>query len=114
SVASPAFEALTLALDLGVLAACGLDYALAPPSGAVRVQRRVEPVLSAGVPNVVHLEIEALRPLRGELRDAAPAGTLAEGHRQRFVAQGRPPAARLAYRLTPPARGDLDFGDLHL
>ena len=58
--------------------------------------------------------LEADRPLRGGVRDAAPPGALAEGHRQRFALSGPELAARLSYRLSPRDRGDLEFGDLHL
>ncbi|HLL55849.1 MAG TPA: DUF58 domain-containing protein [Myxococcaceae bacterium] len=114
TVMSPAFGWLALALDLAVLLLCAVDYVLAPRADSLRVSREVEPVLSAGVPNRVTLVLEAQRPVRGEARDGAPAGVLAEGHRQRFAVTGTEPVARLTWRLTPKDRGDLELGDAHL
>lgn len=114
AVLTPAFGWVAIAVDLAVLLLCAVDFALAPRVDGLRAWREVEPVLSAGVANRVTLCVESDRPLRGELRDAAPAGALAEGHRQRFATTAREPLARLTYRLTPRDRGDLAFGDLHL
>lgn len=113
SVLSPSFGLAALALDLAVLALCALDFALAPGPGQIQARRHVEPVLSSGIPNLVQIEVEVSIPVRGELRDHPPAEVASSGHRQRLAA--RPgTSARLTYRIHPPARGDLSFGDLHL
>lgn len=117
AVASPAFGWLALAVDVAVVALCAVDFLRAPRAGAVRVSRRVEPILSSGTPNAVHLDFERADggpgPLRLEARDEPPATVESTGHRQALTLRAGAPA-RLTYRVTPPARGDAAFGDIHL
>ncbi len=114
--AAPAFAYLAAAVDLAVLLLCAVDFALAPKADALKVARRVEPILSSGAVNLVHLELESTghRPIRGELRDEVQPGPEVTGHRQRFAVDAHRPAVRLTYRIVPPSRGDLRFGDVHL
>jgi uncharacterized protein (DUF58 family) len=116
AVASPAFGWLALALDVAVVALCGVDFLLAPRASDVEARREVEPILRSGVDNAVHLELMSRRtvPVRGEVRDEAPVEVTVQGHRQRFSLEPGPRATRLTYTVRPPARGDLRFGDLHL
>lgn len=113
AILSPAFGWAALAIDLLVLLLCAVDYAFAPNRAALRVQRQVEDVLSSGVSNTVELWLEptSTRALRGELRDEVPPGIGVDGHRQRFRLAGAEVRSTVRYRVTPPTRGDLTFGD---
>lgn len=119
AVASPAFGWLALATDVAVLALCVLDFLRAPRAESVRVWRRVEPVLSSGTRNAVHVVLErqdtGTAPLHVEVRDEPPQDMASSGHRQFLTlpaARTTPPA--LTYFVTPPSRGDARFGDVHL
>ncbi|NVJ01659.1 DUF58 domain-containing protein [Myxococcus sp. AM009] len=119
AVASPAFGWLALATDVAVLALCVVDFLRAPRAQDVRVWRRVEPVLSSGTRNAVHVVLErqdtGTAPLHVEVRDEPPEDMASSGHRQRLTlpaAQARP--QELTYFVTPPSRGDARFGDVHL
>ena len=116
SVLDPLFAYGALALDGALVALCALDFALAPRKAAVRARRSLAEVLSSGEPNRVELELELAEgpSCRGEARDEVPPGPAVEGHRQRFELTAAAPVARKHYRVTPPSRGDLSFGDLHL
>lgn len=113
---NPLFFRLTLALDLLVLAGLVLDFVLAPGRGALAVRRELSPILSSGVANkvTVWLERTSSRAVRGWLRDLAPSDTVAEGHQARFALSGEDLALAISYRLTPPTRGDLSFGDVYV
>jgi uncharacterized protein (DUF58 family) len=117
TVLTPAALWLMVALDTAVLALCAVDFLLAPRASALRVERRVQEVLSSGVPNRVVLVLSASGPsprITGEVRDEVPPGVEVDGHRASF--RLRPPAAeaQVTYRLTPPTRGDLRLGDVHV
>ncbi|NTX52303.1 DUF58 domain-containing protein [Myxococcus sp. CA039A] len=122
TVASPVFGWLALALDVAVLALCAVDFLRAPRGEDVKVSREVEPILSSGTRNAVHLDFERLdagtTPLRLEVRDEPPDVVASTGHRQSLQVPARsatPHArSRLTYFVTPPSRGDARFGDLHL
>lgn len=111
---SPLFFRVTLGLDLLLLAGVAVDFLLAPGRDALAVRREVADVLSSGVANPVtlHLERTSERSVRGVLRDLAPANALAEGHQRPFSLDRDTVAISLPYRLTPPTRGDLAFGDI--
>lgn len=113
---SPLFLRITLGMDLLILLALAVDFALAPGASAVLVRREVSDVLSSGVANPVRLHLERVsdRGVRGVLRDLAPASALAEGHQQPFSLTQDAVALTLTYRLTPPTRGDLAFGDVYV
>ena len=116
AVASPAFLWLALALDAAVVLLCALDFFSAPRASDVEVRRVVEPVLSSGVANPVRLELHlsGQRPVRGRVRDEVPPGQEVRGHEQPFALTPRASRATVSYTLTPPARGDLRLGDVHL
>ena len=118
AVLSPAFAWVAAALDLAVVALCAADFLSAPRAGELSVAREVDGILSSGVPNPVRLRLSRAargrRRLRGELRDDPPQGSAWAGHRQRFDL-GPDEGERVAlYRITPDARGDHAFGDLHV
>jgi len=113
---APSFALVAAAIDAAAAALCALDYALAPRAAALSVRRKVEPILSSGVPNPVALALEwrGERAARGELRDSPPGGMDSSGHRLRFHLGPERRAQTLWYRLTPRARGDAAFGDVHV
>lgn len=107
---APAVSTLVWAVDLALLGLVAVDFALAPRAAQLRLRRTVEPVLSAGRPATVTVEL-ALAPgqtraVPGELRDVVAPGPRAEGHRRRFVVTG---VTRVEWTLTPRTRGDLEF-----
>jgi uncharacterized protein (DUF58 family) len=116
ALVSPAFVWLAVAVDGAVLLLCGYDAWAAPRTQALEVRRVVEPVLSSGVANPVRLELELRRsqPVRGRVRDSVPAEVDSRGHEQPFRLSPESPQASLTYWVTPPARGDLAFGDVYL
>jgi uncharacterized protein (DUF58 family) len=116
AVASPAFLWLALALDAAVVLLCVLDFFSAPRASDVEVRRAVEPVLSSGVANPVRLELSlsGQRPVRGRVRDEVPPGQEVHGQEQPFSLTPRASRTTLSYSLTPPTRGDLRLGDVHL
>ncbi len=116
ALASPVFLWLAVALDGAVVLLGLLDFLAAPRARDVEVHRTVEPVLSSGVPNPVKLELRltGTKPVRGRVRDEVPPGMEARGYEQPFALTPPSPRASVAYTLTPPARGDLRLGDVHL
>lgn len=110
---APPLAWAALAVDLALLLLVAADFLRAPGEEALRVERRVEPNLSSGVPNRVRLLLSqapgARGELVGELRDLVGPGPLVEGHRQPFAFEGR---ASLEYSVTPRTRGDLLLGPL--
>lgn len=115
---APAFGWVALAWNVAIVALCVVDFILAPRGFEVRVERQVEDVLSSGVPNRVVLRFEGsgrAANTSGEMRDTVPVGLGVEGHRQRFRLSAREGStAAVTYRVTPPTRGDLEFGDVHV
>ncbi|MBU8896601.1 DUF58 domain-containing protein [Corallococcus sp. H22C18031201] len=113
---SPAFAWLVLAVDLAVVSLIALDFARAPRAEDVDARRDVEPILSSGVDNRVHLRLHArgAAVIRGEVRDEPPPEVDSLGHRQPFAARPGPVPTTVSYRVRPTARGDAHFGDLHL
>ncbi|WNG46391.1 DUF58 domain-containing protein [Archangium minus] len=116
AVAGSVFLWLAVALDVAVLLLCAWDFLAAPRASDVEVQRTVEPVLSSGIANPVRLELSlsGQRPVRGQVRDEVPPGVDVRGHQQPFSLSPEAPRATVSYTLTPPARGDLRLGDVHL
>jgi uncharacterized protein (DUF58 family) len=116
AVAGSAFLWLAVALDAAVLLLCAWDFLAAPRASDLEVRRIIEPVLSSGIPNPVRLELSLLgvKPVRGQVRDEVPPGVDVRGHQQPFSLSPDAPHATAAYTLTPPARGDLHLGDVHL
>ena len=116
AVAGSVFLWLALALDAAVLLLCAFDFFSAPRASDVEVRRALEPVLSSGSANPVRLELglRGPRPVRGLVRDEVPPGMDVRGHQQPFSLSPDSPLATVSYALTPPARGDLRLGDVHL
>ncbi|WPB73522.1 DUF58 domain-containing protein [Archangium violaceum] len=116
AVAGSVFLWLALAVDVAVLLLCAFDFLSAPRASDVEVRRAVEPVLSSGTANPVRLELSlpGPRPVRGQVRDEVPPGVDVRGHQQPFALSPDAPHATVSYALTPPARGDLRLGDVHL
>ncbi|OJT20168.1 cell division protein FtsB [Archangium sp. Cb G35] len=116
AVAGSVFLWLAIALDAAVLLLCAFDFLSAPRASDVEVRRAVEPVLSSGTANPVRLELSLRgpRPVRGQVRDEVPPGVDVRGHQQPFALSPDAPHATVSYALTPPARGDLRLGDVHL
>ncbi len=111
----PQLFAVTAVWNVVLLALVAADFLRAPSREALVLRRVVEPVLSAGRPNVVTIELE-LPPqvhgtLRGEVRDWVEPGPQVEGNRQAFTLTGH---LALRWHLTPTTRGTLRFGDLHV
>jgi len=103
-----------IAYDLLVIALCLLDRAMTPKPETFRLVRRTEESFSMGEPNPV--DIELVEPARFatvlEIRDDAPAEFRAD--RETCTLAARPGArARVRYRLTPPRRGEYEFGAIH-
>ena len=109
------FAWAVLGVDAAVLLLCAWDFWRAPRSTDAALSREVSPRLAPNQSHPVRVRVENLgaAPLRGELRDAPPAGAGVEHHHQRFTC---PPgaAATLTWELTPLARGPLALQSLHL
>ncbi len=105
-----------LAIDLALLVLVAIDFARAPRADWLRVERDVEPVISAGIPNRVRLRLEATAlakgALSGELREQVPSGPKVEGHRSRFKTEHG--QATVDWKVTPLLRGDLLLGPVHV
>jgi uncharacterized protein (DUF58 family) len=115
SIASPRLALIALGVDLGVVVLCAIDFLFAPRAADLRAERRTPSIFSSGVPNPVVIRLELLRPagIRGEFRDSPPPAVTSVGHRTRFYL-ATATAVEHTYRVTPPTRGDFDFGDLHI
>ena len=113
---APGLALVAAAVDVAAALLCVLDYALAPKAAALSVRRKVEAVLSSGASNPVALALEwrGARAVRGELRDVPPPGMASTGHRLRFRLSPGRRSETLRYRVTPSARGDAAFGDVHV
>ena len=112
AVVTPSIAWACLAIDLALLGLLAIDFLRAPRASWIRIEREIEPVLSAGIPNRVRLRLELVGQTRaeieGELRDGVPSGPIVEGHRARFATiSGQ---ARVTFQLTPLVRGDLVLG----
>lgn len=111
-IVSPMLFGVSALLDAAILLLAIVDFVLAPDVRALTVERRVEPILSSGVPNPVRLRLDARRPLHLVVRDVPIADAEVEGHvRQVTLDSG---STELRYAVTPRSRGDRTFGDLHV
>ena len=72
AVLSPAIAPGLLAFDLALLVLVVVDFFLAPRAAALVVRRTLEPVLSAGRSNPVHLELSRPLPRHGEVWVSGP------------------------------------------
>ena len=115
SVGWPDLAWAALAWDLGLCIAAAIDFYRAPAADAVRAERVVESVLSAGIANRVEVRLSAAPGARGrfvgELRDTPGPGPEVHGVRAAFDFEKE---TTHLWQLTPKVRGDLAFGDLYL
>ena len=86
-----------------------IDSRTAPGSERVEVERRFDRLFSVGAANPVTLSVRAPRGVVLRIRDDAPAAMIASA--QELAVQG---TGEVAYTLTPRARGDADFGLVHV
>ena len=111
----PTARWLLLGYEIGIFALFILDAVLAGRSYQFRVRRDRPARLSLGAENEIAVVIEnpTARRMRLIARDEAPAGFPAVPP----LLEGTVPAhgtLTLPYRLLPTARGDCNFGDIHL
>ncbi|MBS1151770.1 MAG: Cell division protein DivIC [Myxococcaceae bacterium] len=116
AVLSPQLAWGCVAIDAAIVLLAVIDFVRAPRADWLSVTRAVEPVISAGIPNRVQLQLAltaaAKGEIEGELRDQVPPGPIALGHRAAFrISAG---GTTVTWRLTPQVRGDLRLGPLHL
>ncbi len=106
---------VTLACVGVVLAATVADYWLLPPRDGISAERKVEPQLSLGAENAVHVEVrvEGLWPWKILLRDEPPDEM---PHDFADTPLTLRPGVRhtVSYHVTPRSRGDFEFGDIWL
>jgi uncharacterized protein (DUF58 family) len=116
SAAFPHVARVTAWADLALLVLLGVDGALAPSPRRIGVQRLVEPVLSAGIPQPVTLRLtpRSSMRLRGEVRDVAPLDMQVDFPRQPFAIEREHLEIDVRYHVTSPRRGDFPFGDVYL
>ncbi|MBJ7609402.1 MAG: DUF58 domain-containing protein [Candidatus Dormibacteraeota bacterium] len=86
-----------------------IDSRSAPGPSRVEVERHVDRLFSVGAANPVSLVVRAPRGASLTLRDDAPVTMLASA--QLHTMHG---AGETGYSLTPRARGDADFGRVHV
>jgi len=108
-------QLLVFGFDLGLLAAFGVDAALGWWRRGPSVTREKPARLSVGIDNEVTLLVEnrGRRRLDLMLRDETPLGFGVEPP----LLQATVPArgwVRLGYRLLPTARGNFQFGNVHV
>jgi uncharacterized protein (DUF58 family) len=108
-------QILVLGFDLGLAGALAIDAVLGWRGRGLRVSRERPARLSVGIDNDVTLLVVNRGNRRHELvlRDEAPAGFLVEPP----MLQATVPArgwVRLCYRLLPTARGNFQFGNIHV
>lgn len=93
------------------------DWFLLPPPEALEVDREVDDKLSLGAQNSVRVRVRngARMKIAIELRDSPPAKMRTDLEEKPFafvIAPGGRHAA--VYHVTPTARGDYRFGDVHI
>lgn len=109
---------LALGWLLLVLVALVADWLLLPSPAAWSTRRSHENRLSLATPNPITIVVglhAGIRPTRLWVRDVPPATFCvieADRVQQTVVAPGD--SATLTYAVTPPRRGDYNFGDLYL
>lgn len=116
AIANSRFALIAAGVDLGVVILCAVDFLLAPRVKDLRAERKLARILSSGRSNPVVIRLELLRraAVRGQLRDSPPPEVTSAGHRMNFKLDAATPEAELTYRVFPPTRGDIRFGDLHM
>jgi uncharacterized protein (DUF58 family) len=101
--------------DCLILAACLVDAVLLRQATQLQVARECDATLSLAAHNPVTLRAanRAHFPIRFHLKDAPPPGFQVD--QRQFTATLRPGESWTAtYQVTPPERGDFDFGRLYL
>jgi len=93
------------------------DWFLLPPPESLEVERNVDEKLSLAAPNLVRMRVRngTRMSLALELRDSPPTAMRTDLEEKPFafsVAAGGRHAA--VYHVTPTARGDYQFGDVHI
>ncbi len=94
-----------------------IDWFLIPPPEVLEVERELEDKLSLAVPNPIRIRVRngGKNAVAVELRDTPPAAMRSDVGDEPFAfkipAGGRHVAV---YHLTPTARGDYRFGDIHV
>jgi uncharacterized protein (DUF58 family) len=109
------YAALGWSVLLALLAVT--DWFLLPPPEALEVERNVDEKLSLAAANPVRIRVRngARIDLSIDLSDSPPSGMPSDLEEKPFtfkIAAGARHAA--IYHLTPKARGDYRFGDVHL
>ncbi len=113
---APWLLAVVLVYNAG-LAACTLaDFLAAPkPETALTLSRTVDEKLSLGVANPITITAQnkSQMALRLRVRDLPPPTFDLDGPAERtLILPPDPRPLAFAYQVTPPAKGDFDFGDL--
>ena len=89
AVLTPSYAWACLAIDVALVVLVAIDFLRAPRLDLIRIERQIEPVISAGIVNKVQLRLEltsdAAQQVEGELRESVPPGPLVEGHRAFFA-----------------------------
>lgn len=113
AIAFPATLWGTVGFDGFLLLLFAVDLARCPERRNLTAARAVEPVVTAGAQNPVHLTLgnDGDRPLEGQLADAPPPASRAVGHRVPFGVPAHGQASH-AYTFNPLTRGDHRFGDI--
>jgi uncharacterized protein (DUF58 family) len=107
--ASGALLACGLVLFVVVAAVVFIDSRSAPGPPRVTVERRCDHLFSVGVQNPVTLVVRAPSRAVLQLRDDAPPAMIASA--QLHTVHG---GGETGYTLTPRARGDATFGNVHV
>lgn len=100
---------------VALLALVLADYAISTKPEQISVTREVEPKLSLGAPNLVTLRLTNSGPrlIHLKLRDEYPYRFAADAD----VVEGAIPpfdASAMRYHVTPPQRGDYEWGDINV
>lgn len=119
SAAFPPIAVLAIVWNLVVAVLAVVDYLRCPRvRDALQVERIAADALSVAAPNTVTLNVRNLTQdtLRFTIRDEPPVAFLraeaTTGVRQKAMQLAAFDGQTLAYSVTPPARGDFEFGDI--
>jgi uncharacterized protein (DUF58 family) len=112
---APWLLTVVLAYNVLLVALTLADGLASPtPEKALTVERLVDDKLSLGASNPVAITVRNRSggPLRLTVRDEPPYQFALDSPAQRTVMLGVNREGRFAYHVTPPAKGDFQFGDL--
>ncbi len=117
-IAGTTFAGLTwlaILYFVALLALVIVDYMISTKPEQISVAREVEPKLSLGAPNLVTIRLTNSGPrlIRFQLRDEYPYRFAADAD---VIEGALPPfdASTVRYHVTPPQRGDYEWGDINL